>query len=134
MLDPKGFEQLGKGGGAIAGTVVGQDPLEGDSQAGVVLQSAQQRLAGGFGLFVGVDAAEGDPGVIVDGHVDVAPATASGVSPAFGIGSVPWPLEVAQLLDVQVQQPSGLIVFVSDDLLGRFKPTQPIEAVGTHQP
>ncbi len=72
--------------------------------------------------------------MIVDGHVDVAPATASGVSPTFGIGSVPWPLEVAQLLDVQVQQPSGLIVFVSDDLLGRFKPTQPIEAVGTHQP
>ncbi len=62
VLDPKGFEQLGKGGGAIAGTVVGQDPLEGDSQAGVVLQSAQQRLAGGFGLFIGVDAAEGDPG------------------------------------------------------------------------
>ncbi len=43
VLDPKGFEKLGKGGGAIAGTVVGQDPLEGDSQAGVVLQSAQQR-------------------------------------------------------------------------------------------
>ncbi len=134
VLDAKGFEQFGKGCGAIAGSVVGQDPPEGNSQAGVALQSAQQHLAGGFAHFVWVDAAEGDPGVIVNGHVDVAPATASGVSPTFGIGSVPWPLEVAQLLDVQVQQPSGLIVFVSDDLLGRIKPTQPNEAVRAHQP
>lgn len=35
----------------------------------------------------------------------------------------------AQRLDVQVQELSGLIAFVSDDPLGRIKPTHPIEAV-----
>lgn len=76
MLHAQAPRQAGEPVGAVADAVVGQHMGEADAQAAVVAHGLEQRAARAAGALVGFDAAEGKPGMIVDGDVDVFPAGA----------------------------------------------------------
>jgi hypothetical protein len=59
---------------AVAATVVGQYPLDGDPAGTEPGVGTDEESGGGLAGLVGVDFGVGQPGVVVDGGVDVAVA------------------------------------------------------------
>ena len=66
------LEQLAPGTAAIAGTVVGQHPLDGDPALGEPAMGSSPEPTGGGGLLVGVDLDIGQPGVVINRGVHIA--------------------------------------------------------------
>src|SRR4051794_16028748 len=96
--------------------VVGDDPLDGDAVAGVEGCGAGEEAGAGGALLVVEDLGVGQPGVVIDGGVDVVIAQPSGAAradtaavgaPATAIG------DAAELLHVDVHQGAGPVVFVA---------------------
>jgi hypothetical protein len=73
---PLGGQQLPPGVAAVAGAVVGQDPLDGDPAFGEPGTRPGPEPAGGPGLLIRVDLGVGQPGVVVDRGVQLAVAVA----------------------------------------------------------
>ena len=62
----------------ITGAVVGEDALDGDGEARVEGSGHEEEEQGGAVLLIGQDGGEGDPGVVVDGDVQILVACARG--------------------------------------------------------
>jgi hypothetical protein len=124
---------------AVGPGVVGQDPF--DAGDAVVVEEggrAGQEGRAGRDLLVGVDLAVGQPGVVVDGGVDVVEAHAADRSAGLA-AQRPMAAAVgnpAEFLHVDVDQLAGTVAFVAaDDLPGRpVQPGQPVEAVAGQDP
>ena len=148
--EPLGGAEVGDGGPerdrfAVGERVVGQDPLDGDPVGRVPGRGSAQESGAGRAFLVGKDLRVGQPGVVVDGGVDVvvADATAFDVlaaavsAPAAAVG------DPADLLDVDVDQFAGMGAFVAlpavpvcpDELAGeRVAVGQPRYAVAAQDP
>src|SRR5215207_11480693 len=79
--EPLDRTELGHGGGELAAAavsegVVSQDALDGDAVGGEEPAGSAQELRAGGGLFVGQHLGIGQPGVVVDGGVEVVVAGA----------------------------------------------------------
>jgi hypothetical protein len=72
----QGGDGVAEGGAVAVGEgVVGDDPFDGRDAAGGEVAGGAEREAGGGGAFlVGQDLGVGQPGVVVDGGVDVVVA------------------------------------------------------------
>src|SRR5215207_4727579 len=125
---------IAAGGGEVPGDpvvlgVVGDHPLDADAVADVEGGGAGEEAGAGGALLVGKDLGIGQPGVVVDGGVDVVvaqPAMAAWAgaaavgSPSAAVG------DAAEFLHVDVQQRSGTVVLIAvgaapcrpDDLTG----------------
>jgi hypothetical protein len=93
--------------------------------------------AGGGGLLIGQDLAEGDPGAIIDGRVEVVIAAApppAGSRPAVGaMAATIW--DPAQLLDVDVDQLAGMLTLVAHHrAAGPVDAGQAVQAVAAQHP
>ena len=100
-------------GGAVAGAVVGEDPLDLDAVSVVVGDGATEEAGSGRGFLVGEDLGVGEAAVVVDGDVDVLPAlvVAAAVVAAAGDAAgdaVAGPGDPAELLDVDMDELPGL--------------------------
>ena len=127
-------QQPAEAPGLVAGTVVGHDTGEGDTQAAVVAQRPDQHAAGAGATLVRLDGRESNPGVVDDCQVDILPPGAIG-----GVQSIPGdPVsgapEAAQFLDVQVQQVPGLVMLVALDGRGWVQFGQPVQTGAVQQP
>src|SRR5690606_13810371 len=69
MLEFEATTQAPKAPGQITGTIVGQYALESNAQTSVIANSLDQGRADALAGFVGMDRAEADAGVIVDGDM-----------------------------------------------------------------
>lgn len=98
----------------MAGAVVGQDALDGDSGRGEVGVSPLPERGGGLLLLIGQDLAVGEAGVVVDGVVQVAVADAGAVLAARLPADLLVPAadgDIAEFLDVDVHQLAGPVAF-----------------------
>src|ERR1700689_3741819 len=78
-----------------------------------------------------MDGREGDPGVIVDGHMHVVPAQPARAAAQIAVGARPGSAEAAQLLDIQMEQISGRRVLIEVDRRPRLQiahAAQPVPA------
>ena len=115
------LECLVEGFGPVAGAVVGQDPLDGDALAGEPGLGPGPEPGGGVLALIAEDLDVGQAGVVVDGVVDVVIPTPAGGSAtvAYSLGASDHAVaaavgDPAQLLDVDVDQRTGGVMFVAD--------------------
>jgi len=87
----------------------------------------RQEARRGGPLLVRKDLGVGEPGVIIDGDVDVFPADAAPPLPAVPVDAVPDAADPPQLLDVEVDQLPGPGVLIAHDRSWGLQPVQPIE-------
>lgn len=121
MLELEATAQAPKAPGQITGTIVGQYALESNAQASVIANSLDQGRANALAGFVGADRAEADAGVIVDGDMNVLPPGPLRTGPPIARHPMSWAMETAELLDIQMEQTSWLVVFVAQEGLGWLK-------------
>src|SRR6266566_3446787 len=74
VADAKGFAGDGMDGGAVAGAVVRNQPLDADAVAAVKDNGAVEEADRSDGFLIGQDLGVGESAVVVDGDVDVFPA------------------------------------------------------------
>ena len=76
-----------------------------------------------------MDRAECDVAVVIDSDMDMFPASAVVTAVRAGAGdSVAWTRKTPELLDVQVQQVTGGIVFIAVVRPGRLQRRQTVQA------
>ena len=102
MFQSKPSAQAPKRTRAVAGTVVCHDAFKADTQPAVVTHRLYQGSTGAAAALVLVQAGEGQPGRIVDGHMDELPAGAIAALLTIPCHSVARPPESAKLLDIQM--------------------------------
>src|SRR5579872_5700009 len=90
--------------GFEAGSVVGHDAIDLDAVASEEAQGIQQELDGGLALLVGEDFAIGEPGVIIDGEMEILPSLAPAIALALAVAgdAMTDALDTPQPLDVDV--------------------------------
>ena len=93
--------------------VVCQHALDGYTQTGEVAYRGPQECLSADLRLVGVDLREGQPAVVVHGHKDVVPADPSPALGAIAGDAVTDLLEAPELLDVDVQQLTGVLALVT---------------------
>jgi hypothetical protein len=79
-------------------------------------------------LLIGQDSGKGKPGVIIDGHVEILVACAAGLAGAVAVDAMAWLDDPRQALDVEVDEVSGALVFVTHDRRRRIERSQPVHA------
>jgi len=117
--------QLATGGhealGDVAAAVVGENGAGLDSFAGKPghgpLEEGDSRVL----ALIGEDLNIGESRVIIDADVDKLPAAASSPLPVVAGDTMSDGADAAQLLDVQVQELTGKLLFVAPHRLGRLK-------------
>lgn len=120
--DVGGGQHVPPGVGLVAGAVVGQHALDGDPGLGEELLGAGPERGGGVLALIGEDLAVGQAGVVVDGVVEIAVAgpgavLAAGLAAERLVAAAVG--DVAELLDVDVDQLARRVVLVaSDDAAG----------------
>jgi hypothetical protein len=123
----------GKESGAVGGAAICEEALDFDAMGMVEADSLIESDEDAGHFFVGKQTGEGEAGMVVDGDVetfDAGPWIADG---AIAGGADAGAGEAAELLDVEVEELTGMVPFVTDH--GRFGRLQGREAVevGTAQ-
>ena len=119
-----------EGEGFVAGAVVGHDALDGDAEACIVGDGGLEKGDGAALAFGLHHSAEGDARGIVDADVDELPADAAVVALACAVAgdAVPYPVELAELFDVDVDELARPIALVTAWRLSRLQGAHPVEA------
>ena len=99
--------------GLVARPIVGEQTTHVNPEARVPGQSRFEKSRCRNSFFVGSDLRESDPGVIVDGHVNILPSSISNVLIAVAVNAVADTAEAAEFLDVQMQQIAWTRVLVA---------------------
>jgi hypothetical protein len=120
----------------MGAAVVGQEPLHDDAVGRVTGYGAPQEGCGGGAGFVRQHLAVGEPGVVVDGQVDVRPADAA-LAVAVPVDTVADAADPPQLLDVEVDEVPRLGVLVAHDGARPLQGSEPTDsqppALGDHR-
>jgi hypothetical protein len=130
VLEAQATAGVAEAAGSIAGAVVGHDALDGDAEACVVGDGDLEE-GNGAGLALALhDAAEGDARGIVDTNVDELPADAAIVALAGAVtgDAMAYAVELAKLLDIDVDEFAGPPALIAARRLGRLEGTLAIEA------
>jgi len=126
MPDMLLVEQHAEAAVAIAGAVVGEDAADREAEAGVVGAGHVEEAYGRGMLLVGQDGGEGDPGVVVDGDVEVLVSCAACLASAVTMDAMAGFDDTGQTLDIEVDQVARTFVLVADDRWRRIERTQPV--------
>ena len=100
---------------AVGWPVVGEHGLEANAQPGVPVQRGAQAGDDRVARLVRIDTGEGDAAMVVDGDVDVLPASSRDRVATVAGNPMRGPNDASQLLDVQMQQVAGRVVLVALD-------------------
>ena len=127
MTQPEAGAALPEDARAVAGAVVGHHARDIDAELAVVgdggLEEGGDTVAG----LVGMDLDEAHAGVVIDADVDVVPAGPGRALAAVAGDAVAGLIETRELLDVQVQQLTGVLPLVTADGRGRFEGIEPVK-------
>ncbi len=100
--------------GAVAGAIIGHDPLGLDAEGSEVSQGAFQEEDGAVLAFIGHDLGEGEARGVIDADVDELPPGAPDlVAPIMG-DAMTGAHDATELLDVEVEQLAGELALVAD--------------------
>jgi hypothetical protein len=113
--------------GAIGGSAIGEELLDGDAVGGVEAEGLVQSVEDTGGAFVREETSEGEAGVVVDGDVETFDAGAWVAEGAITGGADAWAIEATELLDVEVEKFAGGGAFVAQR--GRFGGIERREAI-----
>ena len=130
MFDPEPAQGFGVAEGSEAGAIVRHDALDLDAEASKEAQGIEEKAQAGRAFFVGQDFRVGEARVVVDRQMDILPADAAGVALAGPVAGDPVtdPIELAQLLDVDVDDLAWGGSLITADRLGRLDRRKPVEA------
>jgi hypothetical protein len=127
LADPEVQGGDGNGGGAVGAAVVSQEALHDDALRRVPGHGAPQEAGRGGAGFVGEHLGVGEPGVVVDGHVDVLPADAPLAAAPIPVHAMADAADPPQLLDVEVDEVPRLGALVAHDRSRRLQRPEPIQ-------
>ena len=124
MFDPECFAGEGVDGGAVAGAVVGHDPLDLDPVRAEVGDCATEKADRCGCLLVFEHFDVGEPGRVIDAGVDVFPADPAASLSAVARDTVAGTSNTAELLDLDVEELAWPFALVAVRRLGRLEPRQ----------
>ena len=91
-----------------------------------------ERVEDAGDFLIGKEAGKGEAAVIINGHMEAFDSSATIAESAIPGGADSGVREAAQLLDVEVKEFTGMIVFVAlDRRFWRFQGTESIEVMAT---
>jgi len=124
-------DRLSMGHGAVAGAVVGHDPLDAHALGGEPGDGATEEPDAGGALLIVEDLDVGEAAGVIDGDVhDVPPGPIGApVAALAAMGGQAGTVEPAELLDVDVDQLAGVAAAVPVRGLGWFQPGQTVQAL-----
>jgi hypothetical protein len=111
--DPSISEELGDGSRSVGGAIVTHEAFHLDAEEGEVGESLLQEDLNATVFFIGKDLGIGDAGGIVDGHMDVLPASAPALIPTILGNPMAGSHDASELLDVDMQEFSGILTLES---------------------
>ena len=106
--------------GAITVAVIGEQAADGNAQAGVIGDCGAQKGDGGNSGEVGQDLGESNAGMVIDGDMDVFPATVV-LTPAAAVGTKNHAGEASQLLNIEVKQIARSSMLIANQRHSRFQ-------------
>src|SRR5215212_6949881 len=113
----------------IAGAVIREDALDADAEAAEEGDRAAEEAGRGRALLVGEHLDVGEPGGVVDGDVDELPTDPAAPRSAVAVDAVAGTADLAQLLDVDVNELARTRPLVAVGPLVRLQPRQPAQPV-----
>jgi hypothetical protein len=120
----------GKEPGAIRGTAVGEDGLDGDAVGAVKSQSLLESGQDAGDFFVGQEGGESQAGMIIDGDVERLHTRARVAMGAVAGGADAGLGEAAKLFNIKMQELAWERAFVAEDgRPGRVQGSQTIKSV-----
>src|SRR5690606_25215333 len=135
LPDAAGFAKPAEGTRAVALGVVREDPLGPDAETREPTQRALEEGRGTRSVLSGQDLGVGQARVVIDANEDRLPACALAAPAAIAVDPVPDPLDPPELLRIDVQEATGLLVLVAlRRLLGLAHAPQPPQAQAAEDP
>jgi hypothetical protein len=105
-------EQLSEDPVPVAGTIIGEHASYRDAEAGVVSPGHEEEAHGRLVGLIGQDGGVTDPGVVVDGDVDVLPAGAASFPTEVAVDMMTGLDDARHALDIEVDQVARMLVLV----------------------
>ena len=128
VLEPGGNDRLAEVAAAVGGAVVGHHALDGDAEAGKPSQGPLEERHRALFALVGEDFRVGQAGGIVDADVEEIPADAAAAAGSITGDAVSNAVDLAELLDVKVDQLAGAVALVADRLESEVERGESAEA------
>jgi len=120
--------EAAEGTGFIAGAVVGEEAANANAKTSKESEGSLQESGCGRAFLVGVDGGKSHAGMIINGDMDILPTPALGLLSAITIYAVTDAAETGQFLDVEVEQVSGLGIFIALDQWSGLQQGQAVQA------
>jgi hypothetical protein len=131
MLQSQVAAGPGEEQGVIGRSVVGEQAADRDAEAGIVSHRRAQKIRCRSAFLVAMDGRAGDAGVVVDGHMHVVPAQPAGAPAEIAMDAMAGRGEAAQLLDIQMEQVPGSLVFIAPGRQAGFQIAHTAEPAAT---
>src|SRR5579863_3820126 len=125
MLDPEQTQRFAVAAGAEARTVVGHDAVNPDAEVAKESQGVEEKAQAGRAFLVGQDFRVGEARMVVDRQMQRLPAHPPSVALT---GAVADAIELAELLDVDVDDLAWGVALITANRLGRLERGQAVEA------
>jgi hypothetical protein len=134
VLDAESMESGGEAIGAVAGSVVGEEALDGDGEAKEVSQSGVKKAQSAGGRLVRPDLSESEAGVVVDGDMDVLVTRPDGVRGWVSGDAHAWAHKTSEALNVEMEQITWRGVLVALDGGRRIEVMPVVKVVAAQEP
>jgi len=127
VLDVLPVQGLAEGDASVARSIVGEHALDGEAESGELclgqMEEACCRLMG----LIGHKCCEADPGVVIDGHVQILPARATRSFLRLSGHAAAGLTDAGQALDIEVDHVARMLVFVAHHGWRRIQRGQAVE-------
>jgi len=129
MADAEPAASGGEEPRAIARAVVGEQAAKANAERTIVADRGLEERDGRDSAFVGQNQHESKAGVVVDGDVNELPTGAAATPGLVAGGAMTGAREASELLDVEMKQVAGTLMFVAADGRGGLEITDAVEAL-----
>ena len=118
---------LPKRDAAVARAIIGEHALDGEAEAGEVRLSQVKEARGRLMGLIGHEGREADPGVVIDGHMQILPAGTARPFLRLPGNAAAGLADAGQTLDIEVDHVAGVLVFVAHHGRRRVQRGQAVE-------
>jgi len=130
MLQAQLAAGLGKEFGAISGTAVGEDALDGDAMSFVEVDGQVESGQDAVDFFIGKQRGKSEARLLIDGDVEGLDAVAGITMGTIAGGADAGLVKAAKLFNIKMKELTRSGAFVTDDWgLGRVEGSQAVEAM-----
>jgi len=100
----------------VAGIIIGEHAEDGEAEARVMRPCHKEEAQCRAVALVGQDRCEGEPGVVLDGDMQVLPTGTTAFAGAVAMNAMTRLDDAGQSLDVEMDEIAGMLVLVADHL------------------